>query len=146
MDDSDNKKVADNRIIENKKNIDNIDDMIDQNKNRIKSLNNMEDNFQALSRSIEKCVDLLNKSIKGNNIERKLGDISDNNKISLKRVLGTIDDERQEVNKELKNLFNQKDYLEKETRNLLNEKDENIEKYKDVDPVLKHDEEKKEYI
>ena len=41
----------------------------------------MEEGFSSLSKNISKCVELLSQSMKGNNVEQKLGTILDNNRI-----------------------------------------------------------------
>lgn len=117
------KKVADNRIYLNKQRINNIDVRIDNNKEKMKTLNSLEDGFVSLSKSVEKCVELLGASMKGNRIERKLADISDSNKIYLKNVMSSIDDQRTDAKEELKQLYNERDAAEKEQKQLYREQE-----------------------
>jgi hypothetical protein len=117
------KKVADNRIYLNKQKINSIDARIDNNKEKMKTLNTLEDGFVSLSKSVEKCVELLGASMKGNRIERKLADISDSNKIYLKNVMSNIDDQRSDAKEELKELYNQRDAAEREQKALYREQE-----------------------
>jgi septal ring factor EnvC (AmiA/AmiB activator) len=122
MDEKD-KKVADNQIFAAKERINNIDNQIDSNKEKIKNLASLEDGFVSLSKSVEKCVELLGASMKGNKIERKLADISDNNKIYLRNVVSSIDTQRDETNETIKQLYNARDEAEKEQKRLYREQE-----------------------
>lgn len=124
-------KKADNQIDINKQRINQIDSQIDSNKNKMRVLNEMEDGFSSLSMNIEKCVDLLNQSIKGNNIERKLGDISENNKVYYNNIMSSIDEQKIETNEKIKKLYNYKDNIEKEQRELYRLQEEKIHEYKE---------------
>ena len=117
------KKVADNRIYLNKQKINSIDARIDNNKEKMNTLNTLEDGFVSLSKSVEKCVELLGASMKGNRIERKLADISDSNKVYLKNVMSNIDDQRLDAKEELKELYNQRDAAEREQKALYREQE-----------------------
>ncbi len=114
-------KKADNQISYNRIQINRLDNEIDSSKSKIKTLNDMEEGFVSLSKNIEKCVELLSLSMKGNNIEGKLGDISESNQMYLKRVVSTIDDEKTTTNDRIKNLYEQKDNYEKEQKRLYRE-------------------------
>ena len=83
-----------------------------------KTLTDMEDGFVSLSKNIEKCVELLSMSMKGNHIERKLSDISESNQVYLKKVVSTIDDEKTTATARIKNLYDEKDRIEKEQKAL----------------------------
>jgi hypothetical protein len=89
----------------------------------MKTLNTLEDGFVSFSKSVEKCVELLGASMKGNRIERKLADISDSNKIYLKNVMSNIDDQRSDAKEELKELYNQRDAAEREQKALYREQE-----------------------
>ena len=134
-------KMADNQIYINKLLIDNLESQIDTNKEKLKTLNTLEDGFISLSKSIEKCVELLGASMKGNAIERKLADISDNNKIYLRSAMGNIDDQRISTNNELKNLYNKKDEAETERKRLFREQEEKEHIYKDEIPEVERNKE-----
>ncbi len=125
------KKVADNRIYANTLKLNNIDSRIDNNKEKMKTLSNLEEGFVSLSKSVEKCVELLGASMKGNRIERKLADISDSNKIYLRNVMSNIDDQRTDAQTELKNLYNERDIAEKERREIYREQEMKEHVYED---------------
>ncbi len=117
------KKVADNRIYANKERLNNIDSRIDSNREKMNTLNTLEEGFVSLSKSVEKCVELLGASMKGNRIERKLADISDSNKIYLRNVVTNIDEQKEDAKKELKELYNVRDEVEKEQKQLYREQE-----------------------
>ncbi len=138
-------KIADNKININKASINRIDNEIDSNKNKIKTLTDMEDGFVSLSKNIEKCVELLSMSMKGNHIENKLSDISESNQVYLKKVVSTIDDEKTTATARIKNLYDEKDRIEKEQKALyreLEEKDHIHDKEEEKEaPEVKRNEE-----
>ena len=125
------KKVADNRIYVNTLKLNNIDSRIDSNKEKMKTLSSLEEGFVSLSKSVEKCVELLGASMKGNRIERKLADISDSNKIYLRNVMSNIDDQRTDAQTVLKNLYNERDVAEKERRQIYREQEMKEHVYED---------------
>ena len=129
------KKVADNRIYANTVKLNNIDSRIDSNKDKIKTLGNLEEGFVSLSKSVEKCIELLSASMKGAQVERSLADISDSNKVYLKNVMSNIDDQRIDTNEELKKLYNERDAAEKERRELYREQD--MEEHEYVEEEVK---------
>ena len=126
------KKIqADNKIFITRTEIEHINDQIDMSKSKLKSLDDMEEGFSSLSKNISKCVELLSQSMKGNNVEQKLGAIMDNNRIYYLKAMGSIDDERQEAKKKLKELYDQKDEMEKLKKEQLREVDQLSEKIDD---------------
>ena len=128
---NDKKIQADNKILITRSEIENINDQIDMSKSKLKSLDDMEEGFTSLSKNIAKCVELLSQSMKGNNVEQKLGAISDNNRIYYLRAMGSIDDERQEAKKKLKELYDQKDEMEKLKKEQLREAEKLSDKIDD---------------
>ena len=117
------KKVADNRIYANTLKLNQIDTKIDSNKEKMRTLSNLEEGFISLSKSVEKCVELLGASMKGDKIERKLADISDSNKMYLRNVMSNIDDQKTDTKEVLKNLYNERDVVEKERREIYREQE-----------------------
>ena len=136
-------KKADNKISFNKTQINRLDNEIDSNKSKIKTLNDMEEGFVSLSKNIEKCVELLSMSMKGNHIESKLSDISESNQVYLKKVVSTIDEEKTNANDKIKNLYDEKDRIEKEQRRLYREQEmkEHIYEEENEEPKVKRNEE-----
>ena len=129
------KRVADNRIYATKAEIINIDNKIDNNKEKMRTLGTLEEGFVSLSKSVEKCVELLGASMKGNRIERKLADISDSNKMYLRNVMTNIDEQREDTKKELKELYNARDDFEREQRRLYREQELQEHEYQEETPT-----------
>lgn len=129
------KRVADNRIYATKAEIINIDNKIDSNKEKMRTLGTLEEGFVSLSKSVEKCVELLGASMKGNRIERKLADISDSNKMYLRNVMTNIDEQREDTKRELKDLYNARDDFEREQRRLYREQEMQEHQYEEEIPT-----------
>jgi len=129
MDNSLDKK-ADNSIINiDKTKIKEIDSKIDLEKNKMKNLDDMEEIFVSLNKNISKCVELLGKSIKGNNITKRLNSIEEENKNNFARSIQNIEFEREKVKSNLSSLNDEKeDYEQKikeENKNKLDEERKN---------------------
>jgi len=101
-------KKADDKIIKN-----NIQDEIDLKKDSLKSLYDLEDTFGELKKTTDNIADLLQKSIKGGNIERELDAIREDNSKTYKTVMVHIDEDREEIQKDIKKLYDKKDELTK---------------------------------
>ena len=54
-----NEKVADNIISERKQQIYQIEDRIDSEKNKLNKISDIEDNFIALNKSLNRCIELV---------------------------------------------------------------------------------------
>lgn len=68
-----NKNIsADSAIYMTKQKISSLDNRIDAEKNKMRELDDMEELFVSLSKNISKCVELLNRSVKGKNVNSKL--------------------------------------------------------------------------
>ena len=102
--------------IETRKIISSLDSRIDAEKNRMKNLDEMEEMFISLNKNITKCVELLNKSIKGKNIANKLNAIEENNKINFVKSMSNIDSERDEIKNNLIKLNEEKEEFQDEIR------------------------------
>lgn len=137
-------KIADNRVLDEnetinyKKRINEIDDRIDEEKSKMKNLDEMEELFVSLSKNITKCVDLLNKSIKGNNIANRLNSIEENNKINFTKSIGNLEIEREEIKNRLVSLNNEKDDFQKLMR------EQNIKEEVKEKESFEHKEQKEE--
>ena len=115
-------KHADNAIVSRKIMVDNIDMELDTNKKTLNSLDDIEENFNSLKRNIDSCVDLLNRCVKGGNIQRKLNAISENNVKTYNDSMKAIYEKRDSVNNEIRNLYNEKDKINNEIKEIYNEK------------------------
>ena len=108
--------------INTKRLISSLDSRIDGEKNRMKNLDEMEEMFVSLNKNITKCVELLNKSIKGKNITSKLNDIEENNRINFIKNMNSIDTERDQIKENLFRLNEEKDRVNDEVRKINAEK------------------------
>ena len=141
-----------NDIYVTKKKISNIDNRIDIEKNKIKELDDMEELFMSLNKNISKCVDLLNRSVKGKTVNAKLNAIEEHNKVNFARSLNNIEIQRDEVKSNLVKLNEEKEkfqeilkekYIDKERIEDNKHKDDEIEERKDLVEI---DEMKKEKV
>lgn len=98
--DSEEKKI-DNKINENRIKLKEVNDSIENENNKMKKLDEIEELFVSLNTNINKCVDLLAKSIKGEKIDKKLSVIEENNKINFNKSMYSIAADREDVKKRL---------------------------------------------
>ena len=61
-------KKADNKIYEAKKEIERLDEQIYNNQKSLEKLDELEESFAAINVCLNKCVELVNKSIKGRKV------------------------------------------------------------------------------
>ena len=107
-------KKADNKVLENKAKIKEIDSRIDDVKNRGKKLDDMEEIVDSLNKNIDKCLELLGKSVKGNNYEKRLDAYQTENKINYKKNIGYIEAQRDLIKNKITRLNKEKEDLIKE--------------------------------
>lgn len=111
-----NEKVADNIISERKQQIYKIEDRIDSEKNKLNKISDIEDNFIALNKSLNRCIELVSSSVKSKKNTYMYEDMHISNNTLLNRVSNTLDEERDAVNKNIKNLYSEKSKIEDETK------------------------------
>jgi|GEM_PF-6308431 hypothetical protein len=111
-----NEKVADNIISERKQQIYQIEDRIDSEKNKLNKISDIEDNFIALNKSLNRCIELVSSSVKSKKNTYMYEDMHISNNTLLNRVSNTLDEERDAVNKNIKNLYSEKSKIEDETK------------------------------
>lgn len=111
-----NKKL-DNEILNTKNQINRIDNLIDDEKIRIKKLDSMQEDIVSLSKSINRCIDLLSQSIKGPQSESKYNDMRNSNKKSYINIATFLDDEAELSRKKINKLYDEKETLLKESKN-----------------------------
>ena len=116
-------KKADNRLIENKNKMNEINSKLDYEKNKMKRLDDMEELFVSLNKDINKCVELLGESIKGKNVSRKLNSVQENSNINLKKGMVNIEEERANIKQNITKLSNEKDDLIEEMKKEKKEED-----------------------
>lgn len=108
MNDKEDTKSADNKI-DTKTKLRLVNDRIDVERQKMKNLDELEELFVSLNRNINKCVELLGRSIKGENIGRKLSAIEENNKVSFNKSIYNINSDREEVKNLLSRLNDERD-------------------------------------
>ena len=111
-----NEKVADNIISERKQQIYQIEDRIDSEKSKLNKISDIEDNFIALNKSLNRCIELVSSSVKSKKNTYMYEDMHISNNTLLNRVSNTLDEERDAVNKNIKNLYSEKSKIEDETK------------------------------
>lgn len=112
-----NKNIsADNAIYMTKQKISSLDNRIDAEKNKIRELDDMEELFVSLSKNISKCVELLNRSVKGKNVNSKLNSIEENNKINFAKSMSNIEIQREDTKNNLVKLTEEKEKYQDELK------------------------------
>ncbi len=111
-----NEKVADNIISERKQQIYQIEDRIDSEKNKLNKISDIEDNFIALNKSLNRCIELVSSSVKSKKNTYMYEDMRISNNTLLNRVSNTLDEERDAVKKNIKNLYSEKSKIEDEAK------------------------------
>lgn len=104
-------KKADNRIIETRKQIINIEDDLSETKNSLYELEDLEMNFTNINRNLNQCLDILNFSIKNNAKINKIQSIGDNANIYYGKTKTNILEEREIINDKINNLKEKLDEL-----------------------------------
>lgn len=110
-------KRADNKIIENKAKIKELDSKIDIEKNKDKQLDDIEEVVTSLNKNIARCLELLGDSIQGNNFDKRLDAYETQNRINYRKNINNIEAQR--------------DYYKDRINRLNNEKEELLEDMKD---------------
>ena len=108
MNDKEDTKSADNKI-DTKTKLRLVNDRIDVERQKMKNLDELEELFVSLNKNINKSVELLGRSIKGENIGRKLSAIEENNKVSFNKSIYNINSDREEVKNLLSRLNDERD-------------------------------------
>ena len=86
----------------NKKNV--LEQQIDNKKCDLKRLPSLEEETIFISRSINRCINLLNSSAKGEFFNKKLNNISDDNINDLRKSLRELNNQKEAVRRNIKKL------------------------------------------
>ena len=124
-----NKRI-DNRILTTKERINSIDEKLDNAKKRIRNLADMQENVESIAKSMNKCIDLLSKSVKGPKVNAKFNDMRNSNKLFLIKATASIEDETMTVRKSINELYKEKDMIIKENRDEFNRENQLINERK----------------
>lgn len=111
-------KQAKEKIPDNiKKRINEIDNLVDYEKRRIKKFDNMQEEVIALNKNLNKCIDLLSKSIEGPTKKNMLNDMYDSTKSFYMNFISTLDEEISSSRKNINKLAQEKDDIIKQNKN-----------------------------
>lgn len=108
-------KKIDNEILVKKNQIKQIDSLIDNEKNKIKKIDSMQENIVSISKSMNRCIDLISLSVKGSKTENMLNDMRQSNKLFYMNMSTLLDDENKISNKKINKLSEKKETIIKET-------------------------------
>ena len=86
----------------NKKNV--LEQQIDNKKRDLKRLSSLEEETIFISRSINRCINLLNTSAKGEFFNKRLNSISDGNINDLRKSLRELNNQKEAVRRNIKKL------------------------------------------
>jgi len=100
-----------------KKKINEIDNQIDNEKKKIKKIDSIQEEVTALNKNLNKCIELLSVSIKGEKNDKMLSDMYDKNKSFYVNFSSTLDDEISATKKKISKLNETKENLIKENKN-----------------------------
>ena len=120
----------DNKILTTKEKINNIDDKLEAAKKKIKKLNDMQDNVNSIAKNMNRCIDLLSKSIRGPQVNGKISEMRKSNKVFLLKSTTSIEEETMKTRKDINELYKEKDTILRESRNQYNKEKEKEEKSK----------------
>lgn len=96
------KDVSKKNKLKDKKN--ELNQHLEEKKKDLKRLANLEEETILISKSINRCIGLLNESAKGDFFNRKLNNISDDNIENLRTSLKQLGEQKEAVRKSIKKL------------------------------------------
>ena len=100
-----------------KKRINEIDNKIDSEKQRIKKIDDIQEEVTALNKNLNKCIELLSISIRGEKTGKKLNNMLDENKSFYANFSSALDEEKTITTKNISKLTDEKESLIKNTKN-----------------------------
>ncbi len=115
MDEKSNIKI-DNRITPYKKRINTIDDELESEKAKLKKIYTMQENLHDLNRSLNKCIYLLSKSIKGPNTEVVFSDMSDSSRSIIRNATATLEEKTMDIKGNIHKLYEEKEEIIEKNR------------------------------
>jgi hypothetical protein len=122
-------KKADNRILNTKIEIGNLEDNLSQTKKGLNNLEILESNFSRINRNLNECLDLINSCVKNKRINNKLQNICDESNIYYGKTKSNFDEERELIINQINEIDERLDELNKSLKEELNkEKEEKEEK------------------
>ena len=112
----DNKK-ADNFAYNKKKELNDLDDKIYDNKTKINKLIDMQETLVSLDLSVNKCIDLLSESVKGERCNAIYNDILETNRKNFYSSLDIIEKNVDTLRKNINDLIKEKEEKTKKQNN-----------------------------
>jgi hypothetical protein len=106
-----NEKIADNRVIGNRIEIESLNNQISEEKNKLTRIEDVETEFIRIKNGIDKTASLLNQSIKGGNIKEVLGSVTTDSGKMVSSVLDNIDRDKKIIKNNIKKISDEKDEL-----------------------------------
>lgn len=116
-------KKADNKIINTRIKISNLEDNLHQTKKGLSNLELLEDNFSRINRNLNECLDLLNISVKNKRINNKLQSICDESNVFYGKTKVNLEDERDLILKQINDIDEKIDELNKTLKDELNKEE-----------------------
>jgi len=104
-------KKADNSVITTKQNIEQIDDKINIEKERIRKLENIHEELISLNRNMDKCIEILSKSMKGPTSNVMFDDMHNSNRIFLLKTASNLTEQAELSRKNINKLYQEKDEI-----------------------------------
>ena len=123
------------RINNKKKEIDVVYEVINDKKKVDKKYEELEEDFNRIKKSLSEAMYYLGDSIKGNRINNIIQNMEEKNQIIYRAAINNIDDKREEIKNNIKQLYKQTEILDKELKEIC--MDENQVKNNDNDEVNK---------
>ncbi len=116
IDNSEEKRKADNQILNYDKEIEKVEEQIDIEQNKIQELSDMQESVDEIVDNINKCIELLSKSIKGPTTENMFSEMYATNKNFQTNVSTNIENNQIETRKRLNELYKEKESIFEENR------------------------------
>ena len=126
-------KKADNKIINTKKEIFNLEENLIQTKKGLNNLEILEDNFSRINRNLNECLELINYSIKNRKVNIKLQNLCDESSIYYGKTRSNLEEERDLIKKQINELDERLDELNQSLKDELNK--ENKEEKEQLEEV-----------
>lgn len=124
-------KRADNRIIQVKKELVACEDNLTEAKDKLRGIEDLEDSFSHLNRNIERCVDILNVSVKNRKVTNKIDHMFYDNKVSFKKTYVNLEVEKEFTQDKINELNDKIDELNETLKEEKNKKEELVEEKKE---------------
>ena len=122
----DNRK-ADNRTITVRQRVNEVDDKLDDEKSKLQKLSKMQESVEAIAKNMDKCIELLSKSMKGPTTDNMFNDMYNSNKAFYTKASINIENEEMATRKNINELYKEKDKILSENRQ--EEAEENKEEH-----------------